>query len=310
MSEEHERDNFEIIDGIGSTWAKALHKIGVHRFEDLARCTPQGLSKTLREKAKTNVPPGRIETKNWIGQARALAQQANTEYTPPEEQVEGANKPEKLPSRSRWPQRAGFSVYFEYIADNQDKKTPQTRVYHDESGEEVLYSGWESTQWVDWVLQRAGLLVPTEPAPAERKEPIFPVPEVAEKAHIQVLDVQISETSPSPKAPQENLLAQVHLRILGDVPEPLSAASTPFQVQVHAVELEGAGSSMVAVEWNRFVPGQLDYTCYLRFPVPDFGKYEIQTIVLLPSIEMAAFHTGPILSIVPSLPVPPAGRHS
>jgi hypothetical protein len=37
----------------------------------------------------------------------------------------------------------------------------------------------------------------------------------------------------------------------------------------------------------------------LRFPVPDLGGYKIQTFILLPAIDMAAFHTGPVLRVVP-----------
>ena len=86
-------DKLETINDIGPKFAKALYKSDIGRFADLAQCTPDELSKILLDKAGVKVSPDRIEAKNWIGQARELAEYMNTEHTPPEEAAEVANEP-------------------------------------------------------------------------------------------------------------------------------------------------------------------------------------------------------------------------
>ncbi len=64
-------DDFTQIDGIGRTFADALHTIGIHRYEQLAKQTPDALAERLAH--HTSVTAQRIRNKDWIGQAKRLA---------------------------------------------------------------------------------------------------------------------------------------------------------------------------------------------------------------------------------------------
>ena len=81
-----ERDDLETIKGIGPTTADALYRIGVRRLADLAQYTPHTLAEALNEQAGLEVSPKRIETSDWIGQARTLAQQAKAKRRLPEKE--------------------------------------------------------------------------------------------------------------------------------------------------------------------------------------------------------------------------------
>ncbi|RPI99654.1 MAG: DUF4332 domain-containing protein, partial [Chloroflexi bacterium] len=64
-------DDLTQIDGIGRTFADALHAIGIRRFEQLAQQKPDDLAERLA--AYTSVTAQRIRNKDWIGQAKRLA---------------------------------------------------------------------------------------------------------------------------------------------------------------------------------------------------------------------------------------------
>jgi predicted flap endonuclease-1-like 5' DNA nuclease len=64
-------DDLTQIDGIGRTFADALHAIGIRRFEQLAKQTPDDLAGRLAQ--HTTVTAQRIRNKDWIGQAQRLA---------------------------------------------------------------------------------------------------------------------------------------------------------------------------------------------------------------------------------------------
>ena len=105
-STDDERDDLEIIKGIGPTFADALNNIGIGRFAELAQYTPEELSRELLEQAGVRVPPERIEDNNWIGQARELAQRVETGRRLPAGEPEVAGETPNYPARR---QHAGFS---------------------------------------------------------------------------------------------------------------------------------------------------------------------------------------------------------
>ncbi len=53
----------------------------------------------------------------------------------------------------RWQQRAGFSVFFDVQPGEPGQRT---RLYHEETGDEITLSGCEPTGWVRWMLDRLG----------------------------------------------------------------------------------------------------------------------------------------------------------
>lgn len=53
----------------------------------------------------------------------------------------------------RWQQRAGFSVFFDVQPGEPGQRT---RLYHEETGDEITFPGCEPTDWVRWMLDRLG----------------------------------------------------------------------------------------------------------------------------------------------------------
>lgn len=299
VSTDNTRDSLETITGIGPTFSKALHKIGIHRFEDLAQCTPQDLSQVLLEQAGVRVSPERIEAKNWIGQAGALARNGSDVLTPPAEETR-IKLPGKAPNPSPWHQHAGFSVFFDLLRDELGNEAWQTRVYHDESDQETLFSGIETAPWVNWILERAKLPVTTEPTPTETEVSAPPTPVAPYDARIEILDVQDSEVGPSSGIPEKRLMAEVRFRLSGAEAETLTANRLFFRVEVHTVDLESGTSNLVASGRGQLRPLVFEYASQQTFPMPELGHYELHSIVLLlPPGEIMAYHRGPTFKVIP-----------
>jgi hypothetical protein len=119
-------DDLQQIKGIGQVIAQALNSIGIRRYSDLTRFTPESLADLLQVEI-ASISPKRIERDDWIGQARVLAQLASTEGEPTEEETETAEEPEEgAPVPPPWRQHAGFSVFFDYQTDESGKRVWQT----------------------------------------------------------------------------------------------------------------------------------------------------------------------------------------
>ena len=97
------------------------------------------------------------------------------EQTQPSEGLADAT-PEELPGQ--WRQRAGFSMFVDVPADGGQDGTWRTRIYHEESGEEIALEGTEASGWLSWILQRIDLnrgepfsAMSAEEAPSRERSP-------------------------------------------------------------------------------------------------------------------------------------------
>jgi hypothetical protein len=127
-----------------------LQKCGVEHFEQLTEFSPEGLAAILREQAFIELSPQRIDRDDWLGQANRL-RSANNLRT-------AARGPDGDPTTNRAAtdsdaqQTAGFSLFFDEVVDEQGAKVWQTRVYHDESEQEIVLPGTEPGPWSSWIL--------------------------------------------------------------------------------------------------------------------------------------------------------------
>ena len=309
LIDEHGRDNLEGIRGIGPTFSEALKRIGICRFVDLARYTPEDLSKALREQAALRVPAERIESQKWIDQANAMARQLDVESASSQEESEAAHKPPD-PDRPAWYQHAGFSVFFDYVTAEEGERAWQTRVYHEESGEEKLVRGTDTTSWANWILERAQLPLAVEPVSSETTTVIelpLPMEAALESAvmmppgdtQIEILDTQVVEAGLLPGASHKKLVTTIRFRISGPKADALAADQIPFRVELHSVDLEGGDSTLVTSRQHRLRPQVFEYTIRQEFPLPDEGHYELHSIVfLLPPHEIMAHHCTPSFKVV------------
>jgi hypothetical protein len=303
------RDDLQQIKGIGQVIAQAMNSVGIHRYADLTKFTPDSLADVLRVEI-VSVSPKRIEREDWIGQARALAQPANTEREPTEEGAEVAEEPEEeAPVPSPWRQHAGFSVFFDYQRDEHSERIWQTRVYHDETGEEEPFPGLETAPWVKWVFDQAEL--PIEPAPTLAEIPPEPAPadtdiaapvaaETPYAVQLEILSVEVSEVKPSSETPEKQLMAEVRIKVAGPEAETVAALRLCLRIEVHAVDLETGTSELVASGESQLQSQVFEYTSEQMFPIPEVGRHELHTIVLLlPPGEMMTYHRGPTIKVVP-----------
>lgn len=94
----------------------------------------------------------------------------------------GPRGPTPLPGSSGPRQRAGFSVFF----DVADTGGLETRIYHEETGDEVVIDGAEPSVWAAWIRDRlASHGAPTDP--------------VVDAPMIVDLDATLSFAGPEPR---------------------------------------------------------------------------------------------------------------
>jgi hypothetical protein len=308
-------DNLEEIDGIGPGYAQALNRAGIFSFADLGSYrTAEELREVLREEAGIEVPLWKIEKNEWLEQARhrgAVHEDAREGEEPDERKVEITESAQPESEQPSWRQHAGFSIFFDYVADEKTWQTRiwQTRGYHDESGDEVQFPGVEPDRWVGWILEKADLPFDAEPnleAGVEPEAGYTPQREGETKAQekdepkIEFLDVQVSEVKPSSHLPEKQLAATIRFRIVGPDVEEMAAQSLAYRLEVHAVDLESGESDLVASGRGRLRSQVSEYSSWQQFPFPEVGRYRLDTIaLLLPPGDVAAYHHGPVIKIVP-----------
>jgi hypothetical protein len=156
-----EYDDLSELDGIGERYAAALAEAGIKSFSDLIKYTPKTLSETLKERANVRISEKRIDTENWIGQARqALGRKKLPVVGLP------ASDEKVKDTEDKWTERGMFQITFESRKLN-GEEVLQTRVYDDRSGDETALSGIDPDAWVNWILERTGLHVMTPKAQNE-----------------------------------------------------------------------------------------------------------------------------------------------
>jgi hypothetical protein len=301
-----ERDDLRAIQGIGPKFADALYSIGIRRYGQLAHYTPAALVQALSEQTGLKVSPQRIETQDWLGQARLLAGRAGPEAIP--------SQPGTAPEELAWRQHAGFSLFFDYMLNEQGERTWQTRVwqtriYHDESGEEALFPGVTPDPWVAWILEQAKLRLVADP---EAETPLPADPQARYGILERILGAPASETPLAGAPLQIEVLAleveqqakalAISLRfgLSGSRVGALTSAQAAYQVEIHLLDLADDTSHLVSSERGRLQPEKLEYASQQQFPIPEPGRFALQSLVLLlPPGETLLLHTGPTIRVVP-----------
>ena len=74
---EGDKDNLQLIKGVGPVLERVLNQTGIYHFDQIANLTPQEIAWL-----NTSIAfPGRIEREDWIAQAKSLYNGVATEYS-------------------------------------------------------------------------------------------------------------------------------------------------------------------------------------------------------------------------------------
>lgn len=285
-----DRDNFELINGIGEEIARQLHLSGIHRFSELALLTPQELTERIKE----IVPVQQIENENWIGQARELARKKLTPSTP-----------KKLPAGER-PLASFLVIFMETIGE--DGKAVISTVVNPESGPTKKWENEIATdELIKWMLTVANLPGPTvaeEPNPSTKDKIGFFVPEdeLEEDVELTMTDLRVSQVTAEGQVNDPRLQKPVRvegkLSLEGTDAHSLTYEAVPFNVKFTLIDQEGNHSKVAATHKGQLEPGKLIYEFQKDFPVPERGRYRLLlTARLLFPFTAEVEEEGPVLRV-------------
>ena len=101
----------------------------------------------------------------------------------------------------RWLQQAGFSIFFDVQPGSPPRRT---RLYHEETGDEITFPGSDQADWVSWMLDRLGSARPaSEPAGA-----------TASVVSMEIIDVR-SVVNPVSGPGDDSGAGELQLRVTG-----------------------------------------------------------------------------------------------
>lgn len=270
---EETRKALRVINGLDDTDADILFEAGFYQPADLLPYTPEALVQVVQARVQKTLPLARMMNENWLEQARSSAEKA-------------------------WKQRAGFMLFFEEQA-LEGAPTWRTRIYHHESkiGEDPTFSISRPDTWANWIIEQADL-----PVTVPRVVMVTKVANAADlpqlrEEHMEIQHVEVEEVARTAVFTEKQLMTSVRFRVTA---EDAIEHKTPYRIDVHVVDLETNHTHRVASAKEQLDPTTTIYYKQLRFPLPQVGRYELHTIVLLlPPYEMMTFYQGPRITIVP-----------
>jgi hypothetical protein len=293
------------IDGIARKTAEAMYEEGIRGHADLIqylnRHTARQVSSALREHG-VNRPPAFIDRVAWARQARELGELENILRTPPEEKKGPAEREQEAPSGPH-PRAhdAVFTVFFDAAADGDRQPVLRTTVCEGANGgQERVFQGSQAAPWVNWILERANLSLAVERIATQEEAVSSPAPAEPGDARIEIGDVRLSVVGPTADDPARRLGAEVSFQLYGRDAERLASRRVPFRTEAHTVNVESGVSERVAFERGQLVPEVFEYVSRQEFDIPEVGRYEFHSLVLLlPPGKAATYHSGPTLRVVP-----------
>jgi hypothetical protein len=198
--------------------------------------------------------------------------------------------------RPSWRQHAGFSVFFDRSEGKPEEW--QTRIYHDESDEEAILQGADVEGCVEWISAHAA--VPEEPEEAQLAAAAAGAEETeSAEIDLEVSDVMLSEQVRDTSL-EKTVSAELRFSLSGSKAHDTAERHTPYRVETYAVDLESGDPKLVATEEGELQEAVFEYSTEQVFPVPELGRYELHSlVVLLPPEEAVARHRGPVIEVVP-----------
>ena len=304
------------IDGISRRTAEALYGMGIHTYTDLAQYlhqhTAEEVSQALKEHG-LNRPPGLINIQKLALQAEMFSQtEKKIPISRAEEPQPIRNLEETPPNRAPRDHDAVFTVLFDVIKDEDVEQVLQTTVYDEkDSGREQVFLGNDTSQWVNWMLERANLSgltasLPTgleqagteAPVPAEAETVMPGIPAEPYHAQLTISSFQLTPIKPSASVPGKKLKAELSFQLSGADAPTLASHAVPYRVSIYTIEY-GKGTPAQAVSLDgQLEPRQFEYAQWLEFAEPEAGRYDFHCVVRLPpSGKLMGYYQGPAITV-------------
>lgn len=311
-------DDLKKIKGVGQSIEKALNDLGISRFSDLAKLTPEELVRLLKPKVAF-VSIHRIESNDWIGQAQELAREeigrvsfqpdTNESILSEVEISDDVGKEPPAPSHPvAWQELADFFVSFGLNISPEGEEQIQTKIHHSQADKSAQWDGFAIDQLVEWMVDQANLTPSIRTESPDKyistselslaKEPEEGQPD----AQIYVTDLWVSEAripiTMSGQGSPPRLKAVSKLIIEGSAALELTRDETPFTVEYFLVDTQTHKTELVATRRERLVPDTLTYDIEQDFPIPQPGRHQLYVVARLSPPAILATHVqGPVIRV-------------
>jgi predicted flap endonuclease-1-like 5' DNA nuclease len=268
-------DDFKQIIGISAATERRLHEAGIRTYAQLAACSVADLSALL------DIPSEKITRRGWITRARALAKLAT---------IAGASRPalpEADTTSTSTPLSAGATLYVEVLFDEQGDVVERRML---SATDEVASPGNPEEGYVARCFVEA---------PADEGS-ILGEPAVApSELQIEVDDVELEALAEAQPGEAGRLLARTHFRLVGLGAEQLVRERPRYLAPVLAYNLETGETKLLSCVGGQLDDEQREVLVEAQFELPEIGRYQILTAVLLASHQRLSAASGPRLRVNP-----------
>lgn len=309
-------NQFTKIGGISRKTAEAFYEMGIHSYADLAEYlrqhTAEEVSQALKEHS-LNRPPGLINIQKLTLQAERFSQAEKNSPTSPAEELQPTRNPEETPpNRAPRDHDAVFTVLFDVIIGEDGEQALQTTVYDEkDSGREQAFLGNDTSQWVNWMLERANLSGLTADLPSALKQAgteasvaaevetvMAGVPAEPYDAQLTISNLQLTPIKASVNTTGKKLKAELSFRLSGVDAPMLASYAVPYRIFLYTIEYGKGTPAQAASLDDQLKPRQFEYAHRLEFAEPEAGRYDFHCVVRLPpSGRLMGYFQGPPITV-------------
>ncbi len=260
------RDELTAISGIDSTTEMALNSLGIHRYEDFERWTPEQLADGLTRRG-VSISSGSIMQQNWIGQGQALARKSPTLSSATPEMIDT--------TKNEITQHAETQARSEVTPAPPQLATPPVSEKIDQKREEKVNEKIDEKIKLQSVLDEAAVL--------QIKSARF---------------AQQSATAGIGRSNEKGLRSEIVCELAATKLTSKKAEPMTLCTQIHAIELTTGFSELLASRSQAVSQTKEKYQSTIDFETPHTGRYRLQIVALLLGAQPnLALHQGPILRV-------------
>ena len=325
-----QKDELQLIRGIGLATETALNKIGILRFADFQNFTPETLTKTLEDKTGTSISVADIERHDWIAHALRLAKEHAidnfyeeiVETDSPQENDAPTKNGGKIKESSQTTQgdvrqpnaslkvRGNGTEGLKKIKGETTTSEKSERNKAQKSTKEAielraLRQIAKQEKHCKESKSKASRSEPQKVLKAEESEK--PAASKAEsqkdekrESKLNIKKVRFKQVATNGVKGKKILKSYVTLALDGKKSVALLNAKTLFCVQIHALEESTDHTQILASYTTSFEADKLDYDVRLNCRIPQLGNYQLKIVVFsLNPASTIDFREGPTLRIVP-----------